>query len=150
MMNGRELSELVDQRYDALAELLEATQLQQAAIEAGQMTELMRLLSRKQPPLNRLTAVAERIREASADDPHSRYWENEAERRRCRQRQDECEKMHVELLALEAACETQLTESRDAIGKQLAQIDAGREAANCYAHTNDIPTSGGQLDLSSD
>ena len=114
------------------------------------MSELMQLLSEKQSPLNRLSEVASSIRRAAADDPATRRWDSEEARARCRRKQDECEQMHLELLAIEAECETALLESREFIQQKLDRVDAGQQAANSYAHAQVIPTQGGQLDLSSD
>ena len=72
-MNGDELSELIQQRWTTLRELLEISRRQMGAIGSGQMSELMRVLSDKQRPLNELVEIAEQLRRASDDDPDS--WE---------------------------------------------------------------------------
>lgn len=144
-MDGKQLADLMDLRWTALRRLLEISDQQLAAIDAGQMTELMRLLSEKQKPLNRLAEIAEQIRGAAGDDPATRKWESEESRQRCRQQQEECEKMHLELLAIEAECESALKKSRDTIQQNLEQVDSARQAANRYTQA---PTSGGRLDLS--
>ena len=149
-MDGRQLSELMDQRWSALRELLEISDRQMAAIDAGQMSELMRLLSEKQGPLERLAEIAAKIRVAAGDDPDARPWESEQDRTRCRERQEECEKMHLQLLAIEAECEAKLGHSRESIAQRLQRLDATRQAASSYARTATVPSSGGQLDLSSD
>ncbi len=149
-MNGNELLELMEQRWSTLCELLEIGNRQIAAIESERMSELMRLLSEKQMPLNRLAEIAASIRQAADDDPANRQWDSEETRVRCRQRQDECEQLHLQLLAIEAECETSLIESRDFIQQRLDRVDAGQQAANSYAHALATPTQGGQLDLSSD
>lgn len=149
-MNGNELLQLIEQRWSTLRELLEIGNRQVAAIESERMSELMRLLSEKQSPLSRLSEVASAIRQAAADDPATRSWDSEELRARCRRKQDECEQMHLELLAIEAECETALLESREFIQQKLDRVDAGQQAANSYADTQATPTQGGQLDLSSD
>ncbi len=149
-MNGNELLELFEQRWSTLSELLEIGKRQIAAIESERMSELMRLLSEKQTPLNRLVEFATSIRQAADDDPATRKWDSEETRERCRRRQQECEQLHLELLAIEAECETALIESREFIQKKLDRVDAGQQAANSYAHSQATPTQGGQLDLSSD
>ena len=115
---------------------------------ATRMSELMRLLSEKQVPLNRLAEITLRIRGAAGDDPEARTWETTEGRALCRQQQEECEQMHLELLAIEAECETALTKSRASIQQKLDRVDAGRQAATTYADSHATPTSGGQLDLS--
>ena len=114
-MDGRELLELVELRWDALQELLEISNQQNDAIQAGHMTELMQLLSRKQKPLNHLLELADKIGAAVGDDPEARIWDAQSSRDRCRKLQGECEQMHLELLAIEAESESALVESRNHI-----------------------------------
>lgn len=149
-MDGKILSELVGQRWSTLRELLETSNRQITAIDAGRMSELMRLLSEKQSALNRLAQITQRIRSAADDVPAERVWESQQTRALCRKQQEECERMHLELLAIEAECETALTRSRAAIQQKLDRVDAGRQAASSYADSNRTPSSGGRLDLSSD
>ena len=149
-MDSRELTQLIDQRFDTLQRLIELGRRQTEAIDAGHMTELMRLLSAKQPLLQQLSQVAESLRQAASDDPKTRQWDDPEDRNRCRRRQDECDRLHLELLAIEAECETKLTESRDSIQKQLQRVDAGRQATAGYASAPAGHSSGGRLDLSSD
>ena len=47
-MNGNEVAALIQQRWEILDRLLSISRLQMRAIEQGQMSELMRLLSEKQ------------------------------------------------------------------------------------------------------
>ena len=149
-MNGNELSKLIHHRWSLLRTLLELSGRQMEAIESGRMSELMRLLSDKQAPLNELAAVAEKIRTAVDDDPNERTWPDETTRVSCRQQQEECEQMHLELLAIEAQCETALQTSRNQLSQKIDRVDAARQAANTYAHSPTGSDLGGQLDLSSD
>jgi hypothetical protein len=144
-MDGRQLSDLMAERWAILRELVDISNRQISAIDASRMSELMRLLSEKQAPLNRLAEIAEEIRSAAEDDPEARAWDSEESRVLCRQQQEECERMHLELLAIEAECETALTKSRASIQQNLDRVNAGGHAASSYHAT---PTSGGQLDLS--
>ena len=148
-MDGTELASLIDQRWSTLRELKEISSRQMAAIRGSRMGELMRLLSDKQEPLNRLAALAETIRTAQGDDPDKRCWDSEAQRARCRQQQEECEQMHLELLAMEAECESSLQQSRDSLEQRLERVDGGRAAANGYARNDHAFTTGERLDLSS-
>ena len=149
-MDGKQLSDLIDQRWSTIRELLKISEHQMAAIDAGRMSDLMRLLSGKQKPLNRLAGIAERIRQAAGDDPGIRVWESEQARKQCRQRQDECEQMHLQLLAIEAECETALNLNREAIVQKLDRVDAGRQAASGYGGRERASTRGARLDLSSE
>ncbi|MCH5375179.1 MAG: hypothetical protein JJ992_14500 [Planctomycetes bacterium] len=148
-MDGHELALLIDERWSTLRELKEISARQMEAIRGCRMSELMRLLSDKQLPLQRLTALAEKTRAAQGDEPNQRRWESEAQRQRCRRRQEECEQMHLELLAIEAECESVLQQSRNDLQQRLQRVDAGRAAANGYARSEHAVTSGERLDLSS-
>ena len=148
-MDGCELSELVASRYSTLRELLDASQRQLKSIRAGHMSELMHILSEKQKPLNRLSQIAQRLRAAAQDDHHARRWDDDTSRNQCRQMQTDCEKLHVELLAIEAECETALEASRNSIQDEIERLDSGHQAATGYlaAATPDV---GNRLDLASD
>ncbi len=147
-MNGKELSELIAQRWSALDELLELGRLQTEAINAGQMSQLMRILSAKQAPLNRLDSIAKLIRAAADDDPTQRAWDNPSIRESCRAQQEQCDQMHLDLLAIEAACETALQENRSSLQAEILQMNASHQAAKYYAPRTSVATSGRQLDLS--
>jgi hypothetical protein len=150
IMDGNQLSELISQRWAILRELLDVGDRQMAAIRDGRMSELMRLLSGKQLPLQRLSEIADELRGATDDDPQARVWESEEARLFCRGQQEECEKMHLALLAIEAECETTLQQSRSSIQQKLDRVDVGRQAATSYGQGQTRNTSGGTLDLSSD
>ena len=149
-MNGKALAELIQQRWEALRELLDISQLQIDAIQSGQMNDLMRVLSDKQRPLHALVGIAEQMQQAVDDDPEARVWESQATREACRQQQEACEAMHLELLAIEAECEATLNSNRQELQERLAKVDSGWQAASGYAYQSTSPTSGGKLDLSSD
>ncbi|QDT02734.1 FlgN protein [Rubripirellula lacrimiformis] len=149
-MKADELTSLVQQRFEALMELLDMGQLQITAINENRMTDLMRILSDKQPAIARLTEIARQLATAVDDDPEQRRWSSDAARQHCRTMQQQCELMHQELLAIEADCETRLTETRDSVQEKLTRFESGRVAANSYARSQTIDQSGGSLDLSSD
>jgi hypothetical protein len=149
-MNGRELAKLIDQRWTVLQHLLDISQRQIAAINGLRMTELMRILSEKQPPLNQLTELADQLRLAAAEDPQDRLWDNSEQRALCRQRQEECERMHLELLAIEAECESSLLNGRERLQEELRRVDAARRTVTSYGMSQSESHAGAQLDLSSD
>jgi hypothetical protein len=57
--------------------------------------------------------------------------------------------MHLDLLGIEAECESVLQQSRDELQQRLERVDAGRAAANEYARSERMDTTGERLDLSS-
>ncbi len=149
-MNGNEVAALIQQRWEILDQLLSISRLQMTAIERGQMSELMRLLSEKQKPLNKLIELGNQIGVASADDSEDRYWDSNDIREQCRRQQDDCEKINLELLAIEAECESKLSQNRDELRERLERVDSGWQAVSGYADHELHATSGGSLDLSSD
>ena len=149
-MNGNEVAALIQQRWEILDQLLSISRLQMTAIERGQMSELMRLLSEKQKPLNKLIELGNQIGVASADDSEDRYWDSNDIREQCRRQQDDCERMNLELLAIEAECESKLSQNRDELRERLERVDSGWQAVSGYADHELHATSGGSLDLSSD
>ena len=149
-MDGRELSLLIDQRWTLLKQLLQMSERQIDAIQGSRMTELMGILSEKQIPMNQLSELASRLRPATKNDPKTRVWETTEQRDRCREQQEECESMHLELLAIEAQCETSLVQGRDQLQQELQRVDNARQAVSGYGSEHLNLNTGGQLDLSSD
>ena len=147
VMDAEQLSDLIEQRFQTLDELLKLGRLQSEAIEGGRMTELMRVLSQKQEPLNRLTEIAQLLRPAAMDDPGLRVWTSESARLACRRQQEQCDQMHLELLAMEAACESMLQDNRATIQQEIEGLHASHQAAVHYAPNPTLATSGRQLDL---
>ncbi|MGB0758855.1 MAG: flagellar export chaperone FlgN [Rubripirellula sp.] len=149
-MNGNEVAALIQQRWEILDRLLSIGRLQMRAIEQGQMSELMRLLSEKQKPLNRLIELGGQLEVANADHSDERYWDSDDIREQCRKQQDDCEQMNLELLAIEAECESKLSQNRDELRQRLERVDSGWQAVSGYVDHAAHTTSGGSLDLSSD
>ncbi len=149
-MDGSTLAELISRRHRLLTHLLDLSAKQIEVIKSGRMSELMALLADKQTPLVELGQISDQLREAAGDDPKTRSWPSESLRERCRQEQEECEQMHIELLAIEAESETSLVESRESLQKRLERIDSANQAATKYVGSDSIPTTGNRLDLSSD
>lgn len=149
-MNGNEVAALIQQRWEILNRLLSIGRLQMTAIEQGQMSELMRLLSEKQKPLNQLIELGDQLGVAKADDSKERHWDSDEIREQCRKQQDDCEKLNLELLAIEAECESKLSQNRDELRQRLERVDSGWQAVSGYADHSTRATSGSSLDLSSD
>lgn len=145
--SGREISLLVEQRWLALNQLLEIASRQLDAIHGCRMSELMSLLSDKQVPLTRLLEISEQLRRA-ADEPTSlRHWDSQSQREDCRRRQEECQQLHLDLLAIEAECESALQQSRVSLQQRIERIDSAKSAATEYGRQQQVATSGARLDL---
>ena len=152
-MNAEQLKQLLDQRFDLLEQLIAQSERQSDCIKQNQMTDLMQILSSRQKMIEALTQVSRKLREAVGDDPESRVWKDSAERGIYRRRQEKCDQMHQDLLAIEAQCESMLQENRLEIETKMHQLDRGHHAANRYqqndqhAQTVNTRTRGGMLDL---
>ena len=155
-MDSNTLATLVSQRFDTLVELLEISQHQVDAVKANRMTDLMRILSEKQQPIQRLSQLAQQLRPALADDPEARHWPDPSLRSRCKEQQQRCEVMHANLLQIEADCEAILQESRADMSERLERFSSGANAATGYSQAQNYSSSntqssaGSTLDLSSD
>ncbi len=148
-MNGDELVDLIGRRRDVLSKLLEFSETQMAAIDDARMTDLMRTLSDKQSLITQLSKLAASLSQAAGEDPMTRHWSSPEQRNRCRVWQDECDAMHQQLLAIEAACEAKLDVSRVEMQTKLSRVTSGRDAVNRYAQNQPPRPTGGSLDLSS-
>ena len=146
-MDGSELAELIDQRLALLTQLLQLSERQMDAIKGSRMTELMGVLWEKQVPLNQLAELAKRLRPAVQSDPEARVWGTPEQRVQCRERQGECERMHLELLAIEAQCETLLTQGKVQLQAEMQRVDSARKAISGYGAEQMAVESGGHLDL---
>lgn len=155
-MESELLVQLIDARFELLSRLITLSRQQRQAIEENQMTELMRVLSDKQKLIEMLAKVSRQLSPASKDDPQQRRWSSEEARQQCRERQEACEQMHVELLAMEAECESGLTSRRGDIEDQLMRLSGADQATKSYSQAgvaNGHSVSGAKgarLDLSSD
>ncbi|MEM9643497.1 MAG: flagellar export chaperone FlgN [Planctomycetota bacterium] len=162
-MNGTELSELVDERLNLVAQLVELTEQQSDAIEAGHMSQLMSVLSDKQGPLTQLSRLSQRLAAQAQADPEQREWASDADRQRCRERHDRCERMLLELVEQEKSCEERLTARQAEVQQELDKTHETGRALQSYAsvsasYQNQPATSSGwasspggdSLDLSSE
>lgn len=142
------LPELLKWQFDLLGQLIEIGQTQIEAIEDGRMSELLALLSDKQPLVADLGNVANRIR--NLNDNPSQSVINDTHVQRCRQLKDQTKQRFVLLFELEQKSETLLCTSRDQIAKRLEASLHSMTAISAYQSGSAVQTQGGRLDLSSD
>ncbi len=150
-MNAEQLKVLLDHRFDLLAKLIAQSDQQTTCIEQNQLTDLMQVLSARQVLIEQLAEVTRQLNTAVNDDPGQRVWKSTKERESYRERQDHCDQMHQDLLAIEAKCESMLQQSRGQIEEQMLQLDRGHQAANRYQqneYSAPPESRGGMLDLS--
>ncbi|MCC9644820.1 hypothetical protein LOC71_21300 [Rhodopirellula sp. JC740] len=134
----------IDRRFELLQLLLELTQRQEAAISQGHMNELMSVLGQKQVAVEQLVQSANELKRQRAEAGEG-YTVSDA----YRQRSEQCDEMHRELMVREQASEKMLTETREEVAEQLQQSDGSRRAAQGYGQVGRSPSAGGStLDLS--
>ena len=156
-MDATTLCELVDARFDTLGALLKLSEQQVETIDQNRMSDLMRVLSDKQRLIEYLKHISDQLKPALDDDPQARDWESQAAREQCHDRQQQCEQMHLQLLAIEAQCESTLQDSRQGMEDQLGRLNTGQHAATGYSQSQSYGqpaspgggSSGSRLDLSS-
>jgi hypothetical protein len=141
-----ELEATIDTRHAQLTRLLELTAEQEVAIAHSHMNELMRVLADKQRLIEQFVALSDRFLRDYESFP-TRPQVSSVHR----VKNEECNTMHRELMAREAACQETLTTNRDQIGEELARGEGARRAADGYGKTaGKSRPQGGGLDLSSD
>jgi len=145
---GESLLEILSSQIGLLDQLIEIGQVQIQAIEHGRMSELLSLLSDKQPLLGDLGDVARRIRDLTAD--HSISVQDEGYAQRCRQLKASARGRFEQLFELEQRSEALLCTSRDQIAKRLEASSHSMTAISAYQSGYTAETQGGRLDLSSD
>lgn len=148
-LNGEGLRETLTSQIELLDRLIELGNVQIEAIENSRMSELLSLLSDKQPLLVELGEVAEKIRGFNAD-PFSRVHEDDAHRESCRKLKEEARTRFESLFQLEQKAEAMLSVSRDQIAKRLEASSNSMAAISAYQGGSAAHTQGGRLDLSSD
>lgn len=145
-MDGPQIVDLVDQRWELLQELSQLADRQAVAIEQGRMSELLSILRQKQPPLETLDRLSLELRQRCAP-PQAVRWSSAAERDACRAKNEACQRLHETLLLREAECEAKLQASRQRVEEQLTRSEGAKRAAGSYNASRPSPTTGGQLDL---
>lgn len=148
-MDGQTLSELVDQRWSLLKGLLELGDRQAEAVRHSRMSSLLEILNHKQPALEDLRQVSQRLHEAIGDDAEKRDWTSHDLRVECRERHRECEQMLETLLRQEAESEAALVEARGELERRLAHSEGAQRAVDGYAASERTATAGSRIDFSS-
>lgn len=149
-LNGNaNLLELLKLQIGLLDQLIELGHGQIQAIESERMSELLALLSDKQPLLSDLGEMAQRIRNLN-DDPDSIVIDDELYAQRCRQLKGYAQQRFEFLFDLEQKSESLLCTSRDQIAKRLEASSHSMTAISAYQNDFSERTQGGRLDLSSD
>jgi len=145
------LFELLQWQVSLLDRLIEIGERQLQTIQGERMSELLSLLSEKQPLLTQLGEAANQIRsfrEQPISHQGNRVGHESASR--CRQLKEEAQKRFELLFELEHQCESRLCVSRDQIAERLAASSHCMTAIDAYQKATASPAQGARLDLASD
>ena len=142
------LHELVGKKHDLLSQLRDVGCRQRELIEAGDMTQLLKLLSSKQRLLNGLQSIERQLDPFRQQNPAERTWRNSAERDRCARLAADCEGLLADVVAEEKRSESQLVAHRDRVAVQLQSANQTAQARRAYAENPACELR--QLDLSSE
>jgi len=112
--------------------LLEFGSQQFDAIRNNHVSELLAILSKKQPTLDRLLKLKCEFDNHRNDIESASFWPSQSLRDECRALRTVVSTLFESLIKNEAACEHELSLSRDAIRSRLQTLDSGRAAANAY------------------
>ncbi len=140
---------ILSSQIGVLNRLIEIGQVQMRAIEHGRMSELLSLLSDKQPLLADLGDLADRIRRLAAN-PSTASPDDDVDVHTCRQLKADAKDRFEQLFELERRSEALLRTSRDQIARRLEASSHSMAAISAYQGGSTKQTQGGRLDLSSD
>ena len=145
------LATLVELKLSLLERLVELGQSQVEFIDAGDYTQLLKLLGVKQRVLGGLNDVESALGPFKDQAPESRPWPTAAERLRCQEQLRRCEELLRMILNQEQASEQQMITQRDEHSRQIEALQFTARAQSAY-HAEEwqssVPLS--QLDLASE
>jgi hypothetical protein len=145
------LATLVELKLSLLERLVELGQSQVEFIDAGDYTQLLKLLGVKQRVLGGLNDVESALSPFKDQVPESRPWPSAAERLRCQEHLRRCEELLRMILAQEQSSEQQMIHQRDDNARQIEALQFTARANSAYhaeAWQSSVPLS--QLDLASE
>lgn len=146
---GDQLLEMLQRRLRTIESLMQCCLEQERLIESGQMGDLMRLLSRKDPLVRQLQDESAAIVAGTA---RTVRYTTDHPREESVQTRDAGDKMLREILQREQRCETRLQSSRDDLDHRLASFAQSATAGTAYRANDgsaDIAR-GGNVDLRCD
>jgi len=127
-----DLLAMLREQQSLLDQLLEFGSQQLDAIRNNHVSELLAILSQKQPTLDRLLKLKGELDNHRTEIESASFWPSQSLREECRATRVVVSTLFESLIKNEAACEHELSISRDAIRSRLQTLDSGRAAANAY------------------
>lgn len=140
-----QLAELIATKHKCLVELRDIGIRQQKCVDAGQMSDLIKVLGAKQVLINRLGQVERAMDPFRTEDPNARVWRSSEDRANCRQISKECDAILGEIIESERESESTLRVRRDETAKQLQGSHASTATRQAYAEAR--PRTMSQIDF---
>jgi hypothetical protein len=141
------LTERMEQKLGLLAQLRDLGLHQAALIDAGDMTQLLKLLAAKQRLLAALQSLERELDRFRGDDPESRIWMSPEHRRRCADTAAACEELLRAVVEQERQSESQMRIRREDAAAQLEGTRCAAEVHHAYLAEPFHAHASSQLDL---
>jgi hypothetical protein len=133
------LAELVAAKHQVLKVFVQLAERQLQAIQAADMTTLIRLLAAKQTLVTQLQAIEQEMAPFRGEDPDRRVWRSAAERSKCQAQAEAANALLAKALALEQEAETAMLNRRDAAAAALTAVQTAADARQAYAPVPTAP-----------
>ena len=140
------LSAHIQQKHELLVQLRDIGLRQLELIAAGDMNQLLRVLSAKQRLLGILQSIERSLDPFRSDDPARREWKSTGDRHKCAETVRSCEALLRTIVEQERKSESQMIVRRDEMARRLNAIQHAAEIHRAYA--GDAASLVVQLDLS--
>jgi hypothetical protein len=148
MYQGTEfLSDRIEQKLALLGQLCDLGRRQVALIEAGDMAQLLKLLSAKQRLLAALQSLERELDPFRDEDPEARVWLSPAHRRKCAENTAACEELLRFIVEQERNSETRMRMRRDQAAARLDGAHSVAAAHRAYTAEEFPAPAAARLDL---
>jgi hypothetical protein len=127
------LSDRIERKLALLGQLRDLGRRQAELIEAGDLTQLLKLLSAKQRLLAALQSLERELDPFRDEDPDARVWISPAHRQQCAKNAAACEEMLQSIVEQERHSENQMRLRRDEAAARLDGAHSVTAAHRAYA-----------------
>jgi flagellar biosynthesis/type III secretory pathway chaperone len=132
MQSTDQLAELIRQKHLVLSQLRDIGRRQADLVSSGEIGALLKLLAGKQQLIAGLQELERDLKPYYAQHPDTRVWRSTADRTRCAQMADECNKLLEEIVELEKRGAEQMDIRRNEVAEQLQQVHAASHVRSAY------------------
>jgi hypothetical protein len=132
-LDTNRLSELIGAKLKMVELLAQLARRQLALVEAGETSDLLKLLAAKQSVLARMQEVERLLDPFREQDPDARVWRSVEDRSRSQDQARRCDELLAETMRLEKEGEAGVVRRRDAAAAVLASARAAADVQAAYA-----------------